>query len=187
LAAVAQAAIGIAVNFPKGQRPASVVAQAQATVRGREVAPSATTTVDALISNRPLRVLVAEDNAVNQLVLKTLLAQVGVQPEIVADGHAAVDAWTREPWDLILMDVQMPGMDGPTAARAIRAAETKTGRARTPIVALTAKVMPHQISAYVDAGMDAHVPKPIEASALFSALRIADVPAEREARGAAAA
>jgi signal transduction histidine kinase/AmiR/NasT family two-component response regulator len=123
---------------------------------------------------RPLRVLAAEDNAINQLVLKTLLAQVGVEPEIVSDGRAAVEAWRREPWDLILMDVQMPGMDGPTAARAIRAEEVAGGRARTPIVALTANAMAHQVADYAAAGMDTHVAKPIEAEALYAALRLAD-------------
>jgi CheY-like chemotaxis protein len=138
-------------------------------------------------SSRTLRVLAAEDNAVNQLVLKTLLAQVGVEPVIVGDGQAAVDAWAREPWDLILMDVQMPVMDGPTAARAIRAAEAKSGRARTPIVALTANAMSHQVADYAAAGMDAHVAKPIEAAALFAALQIGDEPAEAVGRSAAAA
>jgi signal transduction histidine kinase len=70
-----------------------------------------------------LRVLAAEDNAMNQLVLKTLLAQVGVEPELVSDGRQAVEAWERESWDLILMDVQMPIMDGPTATALIRTRE----------------------------------------------------------------
>jgi signal transduction histidine kinase/CheY-like chemotaxis protein len=126
------------------------------------------------VSIRPLRVLAAEDNAVNQLVLKTLLAQVGVEPVVVADGQAAVDAWAREPWDLILMDVQMPVMDGPTATRAIRAAEAASGRARTPIIALTANAMAHQVSEYAEAGMDGHVAKPIEAAALYAVLQQAD-------------
>jgi CheY-like chemotaxis protein len=68
------------------------------------------------------------------------------------------------------MDVQMPEMDGPTATRLIRERERQTGRARTPIVALTANAMTHQIAAYVAAGMDDHVAKPIEAARLFSAL-----------------
>jgi hypothetical protein len=62
---------------------------------------------------RPIRVLAAEDNAMNQIVLRTLLEQVGLEPVIVSDGREAVEAWEREPWDLILMDVQMPVMDGP--------------------------------------------------------------------------
>jgi PAS domain S-box-containing protein len=133
---------------------------------------------------RPLRVLAAEDNAMNQLVLKTLLAQVGVEPVIVADGRAAVDAWAREPWDLILMDVQMPDMDGPTATAEIRAREAAEGRARTPIVALTANAMDHQVAEYRAAGMDGFVGKPIEASRLYAAVQAA---ADRAQAAAAAA
>jgi len=122
---------------------------------------------------RPVRVLAAEDNAMNQLVLKTLLGQVGIEPEIVGDGRAAVEAWEREPWDVILMDVQMPVMDGPTATALIRTRERSEGRARTPIVALTANAMPHQIAEYLQSGMDAFVGKPIEAQRLYEALQTA--------------
>ena len=118
-----------------------------------------------------VRVLAAEDNSVNQLVLKTLLAQVGIEPHLVANGREAVEAWAREPWDVILMDVQMPEMDGPTAAREIRIREAAAGRPRTPIVALTANVLAHQIGQYLEAGMDLHVAKPIEAGRLFSVLQ----------------
>jgi signal transduction histidine kinase/CheY-like chemotaxis protein len=117
-----------------------------------------------------LRVLAAEDNTVNQLVLKTLLQQVGVDPVIVSNGVEAVQAWQETDWDVILMDVQMPKMDGPTAARAIREQELATGRPRTPIIALTANVMSHQLADYIAAGMDGHVAKPIEAARLFEAL-----------------
>ena len=72
-----------------------------------------------------------------------------------------MQGWEREPWDLMLMDVQMPEMDGPTAARAIRAREAETGRRRTPIIALTANVMSDQVAAYLAAGMDGFVAKPI--------------------------
>ncbi|MEO8114261.1 MAG: ATP-binding protein, partial [Phenylobacterium sp.] len=124
-----------------------------------------------------LRELAAEDNPTNQLVLKTMLAQLGVWPVIVGDGAAAVEAWTNEDWDLILMDVQMPVMDGPTAARAIRAGEAATGRAATPIIALTANVMTHQVEAYRAAGMTGFVAKPINVSELF--LAIFDLPPRR--------
>jgi PAS domain S-box-containing protein len=117
-----------------------------------------------------LRVLAAEDNSMNQLVLTTLLAQIGVEPVIVADGRQAVEAWAREPWDVILMDVQMPEMDGPTATSIIRAREAAEGRARTPIVALTANAMAHQVQEYRAAGMDDFVAKPIEARRLFEAV-----------------
>lgn len=117
-----------------------------------------------------LRVLVAEDNRVNQLVLKTLLEQAGIEPVIVADGLAAVAAWEGGPWDLILMDVQMPQMDGPTAAAVIRSREVSEKRLRTPIIALTANVMEHQVAEYRHAGMDELVPKPIEVEKLFAAI-----------------
>ena len=124
-------------------------------------------------AERPIRVLAAEDNAMNQLVLKTLLAQVGIEPVLVFDGREAVQAWEREAWDLILMDVQMPIMDGPTATALIRTRERSEGRTRTPIVALTANAMSHQIAEYLQSGMDGFVAKPIEAERLYEAVRIA--------------
>ena len=117
-----------------------------------------------------LRVLAAEDNSVNQLVLKTLLHQMGVDPTVVDNGQAAVEAWEAQSWDVILMDIQMPIMDGLTATTMIRAREHASGRPRTPIVALTANAMSHQVVQYLAAGMDGHVAKPIEAAALFAAL-----------------
>ena len=128
----------------------------------------------ALDSSLPrVRVLAAEDNSVNQLVLKTLLHQIGVEPMVVENGQEAVDAWKDAPWDVILMDMQMPVMDGLAATRAIRQAEADMGRARTPIVALTANAMSHQIQQCLAAGMDGHVAKPIEAARLFAALEMA--------------
>ncbi|MDB5435394.1 MAG: hybrid sensor histidine kinase/response regulator [Phenylobacterium sp.] len=127
-----------------------------------------------------LRVLAAEDNAVNQLVLKTLLHQMGVEPTVVDNGQAAVEAWEAAHWDVILMDVQMPVMDGLTATARIRQTERLQGRARTPIVALSANAMSHQVSQYLAAGMDSHVAKPIDAAALFEALRCAVEPAAED-------
>jgi signal transduction histidine kinase len=118
----------------------------------------------------PLRVLAAEDNPMNQLVLKTLLEQVGVEVTFANDGAQAVEAWAGATWDLILMDVQMPVMDGPAAARAIRAAERAEGRPRTPIVALTANAMAHQHEAYLAAGMDRVVAKPLQLAELLTAM-----------------
>jgi CheY-like chemotaxis protein len=92
---------------------------------------------------------------------------------MVGDGRAAIEAWAREPWDLILMDVQMPLMDGPTATLEIRARELAEGRRRTPIVALTANAMEDQVAKYRAAGMDGFVAKPIAASRLFAALQAA--------------
>jgi len=130
-----------------------------------------------------LRLLAAEDNPVNQLVLKTLLAQIGIEPVMVGDGVDAVAAWEGGEWDVILMDVQMPRMDGPTAARFIRERELAQRRRRTPIVALTANAMTHQVNEYLAAGMDGFVAKPIEVERLFAALEAAlalsVAPAER--------
>jgi PAS domain S-box-containing protein len=117
-----------------------------------------------------LRVLAAEDNATNQLVLRTLLGQLGVDVVLVGDGQAAVDAWSAESWDLILMDVQMPVMDGFAATRAIREIEALESRPATPIIALTANAMSHHIEACLEAGMTRLLPKPIDVRQLAEAL-----------------
>ena len=117
-----------------------------------------------------LRVLAAEDHPVNRQVLTLLLGQIGITPHLVENGAQAVEAWRAGDWDLILMDVQMPVMDGPTAAAAIRAEEADAPRTRTPIIALTANVMTQQIEAYRQAGMDHSVAKPIEIQALLTAI-----------------
>jgi signal transduction histidine kinase/ActR/RegA family two-component response regulator len=117
-----------------------------------------------------LRILAAEDNETNRLVLKTLLAQAGVAPVFAVNGADAVDAWERQAWDVILMDIQMPEMDGVTATRAIRQREAVTGRMRTPIIAVTANAMTHQLAEYAAAGMDGVVSKPLDVSRLFATL-----------------
>jgi PAS domain S-box-containing protein len=139
------------------------------------------------VATAALRVLAAEDNSVNQLVLKTLLSQIGIEPTIVGDGVDAVAAWESADWDVILMDVQMPRMDGPTATRFIRGREAAQGRRRTPIVALTANAMTHQVAEYLAAGMDGFVAKPIEVSRLFEALEAALALAETDDAAAAPA
>ena len=117
--------------------------------------------------------LAAEDNATNALVLRTLLEQLGLDVEVVENGALALEAWRAKSWDLILMDVQMPVMDGPTATRAIRDAERASGRVRTPIIALTANTMSHQVGAYMAAGMDDYVSKPFSVAGLMSAVETA--------------
>jgi PAS domain S-box-containing protein len=111
---------------------------------------------------RQLRVLAAEDNPTNQLVLRTILDVFGLDLTVASNGLEAVEAWRGGGFDLILMDVQMPVMDGRAATRAIRAEEAAKGLPRTPIVALSANAFQHQIDEYLAAGMDAHVAKPIE-------------------------
>ena len=114
-----------------------------------------------------LRVLAAEDNSTNQLVLRALLSAVGIDPTVVENGREAVEAWEKQDWDIVLMDIQMPEMSGVEATRAIRLREQQTGRARTPIVAVTANAMTHQIAEYDAAGMDGVVPKPLDNTYLF--------------------
>jgi PAS domain S-box-containing protein len=116
------------------------------------------------------KVLVAEDNATNQLVLKAMLSHAGIHPHFVGDGQAAVEAWEREAWDVILMDVRMPVLDGISATRSIRRAEARSGRGRTYIIALTANAMAQHVEEYAEADMDDFVPKPIEVRTLFAAL-----------------
>ena len=117
-----------------------------------------------------LRVLAAEDNVTNQLVLTTVMQIFGVELTLANDGLEAVEAWRSGEHDLILMDIQMPGMDGVAATRRIRAEEAASGRARTPILALSANALTHQVEAYLSAGMDGHVAKPIELTKLQAAL-----------------
>jgi len=134
---------------------------------------------------RAIRILAAEDNAMNQTVLRTLLQQAGLDIELVSDGAEAVAAWEASTWDVILMDVQMPVMDGPAAAREIRRRERASGRAPTPIVAVTANAMAHQVEAYRASGMSGIVAKPIEVDALLTALQAAldNPPSEAMATG----
>jgi CheY-like chemotaxis protein len=112
-----------------------------------------------------LRVLVVEDNATNRMIATKLLESLGAQVATAADGYLGVEAAASGDFHLILMDVQMPGIDGLEAARRIRALGGEASR--TPIVALTANVLSHQRRAYLDAGMDGVVGKPISPAVLI--------------------
>jgi PAS domain S-box-containing protein len=112
-----------------------------------------------------VRVLVVEDNATNRMIATKLLESLGAEVSTAADGYLGVEAAARGGFHLILMDVQMPGIDGLEAARRIRALGGEP--ARTPIVALTANVLAHQRRAYLDAGMDGVVGKPISPGVLL--------------------
>jgi CheY-like chemotaxis protein len=154
------------VRLPLARAEAGALAKARAELAE---APAAT----AVSQHRKLRILAAEDNPTNQLVLQTLLGQLGAHVLVVEDGQAAVEAYGSGAWDLVLMDVQMPRMDGPTAARAIRAVERAIGRPRTPILALTANAMAHQTEEYVAAGMDSVIAKPIQVEQLIAGIEAA--------------
>jgi signal transduction histidine kinase/FixJ family two-component response regulator len=117
-----------------------------------------------------LRVLAAEDNPMNQVVLRTLLEAAEIQPVVVANGEEAVKAWKHGRWDIVLMDIQMPVMDGIAATRAIRAVELERGAGRTPIIALTANAMEHHRVEYLAAGIDSLVAKPINLTFLLETI-----------------
>ncbi|HEY3694403.1 ATP-binding protein [Phenylobacterium sp.] len=127
-------------------------------------------------ADRPLRVLAAEDNPTNQLILAALLEPLGVELTMVDNGALAVEARRAQDFDVVLMDAQMPLMNGLEAAVAIRKLEAELGLARTPIIALTANVMTHQLRSYADAGMDGFVAKPVDAAKLFDAIADATAP-----------
>jgi PAS domain S-box-containing protein len=118
---------------------------------------------------RPLRVLLAEDNATNQLLAVTLLENSGHTVETAQNGKEALDVLAERSFDVVLMDVQMPEMDGFTATAHIRAREQGTGQ-RVPIIAMTAHAMKGDRERCLDAGMDGYVSKPIRAEALERAL-----------------
>lgn len=116
-----------------------------------------------------LRILVAEDNEVNQRVIQRLLEKAGQAVQLVDGGRAAVEAATRDKFDLILMDVQMPDIDGFEATGAIRSMEAGGGN-RTPILALTAHTMTGDRERCIEAGMDGYLQKPIVLRELYLAL-----------------
>jgi PAS domain S-box-containing protein len=114
-----------------------------------------------------LRVLLAEDHPTNRRVVELILGAAGVDLTCVENGVEAVDAFRRRAFDLILMDMQMPLMDGLAAIEEIRKIEAAAGAPRMPIHVLTANAMPEHISASIAAGADVHLSKPILADALL--------------------
>jgi two-component system, sensor histidine kinase and response regulator len=118
---------------------------------------------------RPLRILVAEDNPVNQQVAVGMLERAGHTAVVASQGREALAALEREPFDVVLMDVQMPELDGLEATAAIRERERRDG-GHIPIVAVTAHAMKGDVEMCLAAGMDAYVAKPLRAPELFAAI-----------------
>jgi CheY-like chemotaxis protein len=116
-----------------------------------------------------LRVLLAEDNLVNQKFAIRGLVGAGHKVTVASNGRQAVDLWGSDGFDLVLMDIQMPELDGLDATREIRGRETGTGR-RIPIIAMTANAMTGDREMCMDAGMDGYVAKPVKKDALFAEL-----------------
>ncbi|MBW3559104.1 MAG: response regulator [Proteobacteria bacterium] len=133
-----------------------------------ELAAGAEPEPEVVEEERPLRILAAEDNATNQFVLKAILGQAGLEAQFVENGRLAVEAVRAADYDLILMDLHMPEMDGLTATQTIRALGGSKGA--IPIVAVTAEAMPEQVRKCLAAGMDAHVAKPIRPDVLYGVI-----------------
>ena len=137
--------------------------------------PPAPAAVDApeAVAQSPGRiraVLVAEDNLVNQKLARRLLEKQGFEVDLVADGVAAVEAMAARSYDLVLMDVQMPRMDGLEATSAIRDLESRNGAVRVPIIALTANAIQGDRERCLEAGMDGYLAKPIRPAELLKTI-----------------
>ena len=177
---------GVHVQSREGQGSTFTVVVAMP--RGEATIPVAVEAAPPPIeSERRLRVLAADDNPTNQKVIAAVLAPLGAEVELVNDGAACVEAWKRGGFDIVLMDIHMPVMDGVEAARTIRSLEVSESRKRIPIVAVTANALVHQVEGYMAAGMDGHVAKPIEVTKLYDAIETAVAAARRDGSKVAAA
>ncbi|MBI1818416.1 MAG: response regulator [Deltaproteobacteria bacterium] len=164
-------ALGIAAYLAKPLKQSELLA-AILTVLGLEAAAphAADPARSSVVENQPaLHILLAEDNAVNQRLVVRILEKRGHTVVVAANGLQAVAAAAREAFDIVLMDVQMPEMDGFEATAAIRASEQHTG-AHLPIIALTAHAMKGDDDRCLHAGMDGYVTKPINWDDLFAAI-----------------
>ncbi len=131
------------------------------------------------LPGKGLSILVAEDNDINALLARALLAKLGHRPAIASSGAAAIESWQAAqaagtPYDLLLMDVHMPGIDGFEATARIRTAEAERGSARTRIIALTANASAEDREACLAAGMDGFVTKPLDREKLAEVLASGD-------------
>jgi len=136
-------------------------------------------------SARPLRILLADDHPANRKVIEVLLADTSAELVCVADGREALEAFRGGGFDLVLMDMQMPVMDGLTATAEIRSFELQRGLGRTPVLMLTANAMPEHVEAGRRAGSDGHLAKPVTMATLFAG--ITQVLASHDADSAARA
>ena len=133
----------------------------------------------------PVRALVAEDHPANRRIIELMLAPMGVEVTLVGNGAEAVEAFKQHDWEMVLLDMQMPVLDGASAARAMRGMEPALGRGRTPIAMLSANVLPRHVEDALAAGADHFIAKPVTPAALARGLdeliRAAAVNAAKEA------
>jgi two-component system, sensor histidine kinase and response regulator len=119
---------------------------------------------------RKIRILVAEDNFVNQKVAQAMLKKMGLRADVVANGQEAINALQTIPYDLVLMDCQMPNMDGFEATRCIRQQGSKTLNPYVPIIAMTAATMQGDREKCIQAGMSDFIAKPVQQKELTEML-----------------
>ncbi|HCF2085336.1 TPA: two-component system sensor histidine kinase GacS, partial [Pseudomonas aeruginosa] len=127
-----------------------------------QVRPTRSDKPHAMVSGRPPRLLCVDDNPANLLLVQTLLSDLGAQVTAVDSGYAALEVVQRERFDLVFMDVQMPGMDGRQATEAIRRWEAEREVSPVPVIALTAHALSNEKRALLQAGMDDYLTKPID-------------------------
>ncbi len=156
-------------------RMAAMASEAPEPVAIDECADRAGGALDRKASPQALTILLAEDNEINALLMRTLLARLGHQAVLTTNGEAALESWLAAeaagtPYDLVLMDVQMPHLDGIEATRRIRAREAGQRVRRTPILALTANALVEDRYACFEAGMDGFLVKPLDREKLVEAL-----------------
>jgi len=132
--------------------------------------PIATLHADDKSARRSVRILLAEDNTINQEVALAILKKLGYRADVAADGLEAIEALSRVPYDLVLMDCQMPEMDGFEASQRIRDAGSSVLNHRVPIIAMTANAMQGDRERCIDAGMDDYLSKPVQPRELAEAL-----------------
>jgi len=164
------------------RRSALLTAITESLIESETLADEAATPAAEPAKAKSLKVLVAEDNAVNRKLASSILQRAGHTAILVTNGREAVDAMERERFDVVLMDVQMPVMGGFEATRMIRALEARSGT-RTPIIAVTAHAMKGDREACFDAGMDGFAPKPIQSVKLLEMLDRLGSGAALEPRG----
>lgn len=157
--AVSQGALGRTVRLTLPWAEADIAADAA------DAAPQ-----DEAESLEGMRILIADDSPTNRLVLEEMLADTRAKLVSVQDGKQAVDSWHANDFDLLLLDISMPVMDGVTAIREIRAAELKRGMPPTAAIAVTANALVNQVADYLVAGFDTHLAKPFRRKDLMHAI-----------------
>ncbi len=172
-APLSEANVDLAAYLCKPIKASELFTTLIAAVQGRRVGPAAAPALAAPLDSalglrQPLRVLIAEDHPINQRVAVQLLQRMGYRADVAGNGLEAIEAVERQTYDLVLMDIQMPEMDGLQAARWIAQRRAANGLPR--IVAMTANAMPGDREAYLAAGMDGYLAKPIELGALTAVL-----------------